>query len=182
MSNITAGKKRFHFNGLEHPRVRIENLVNETFFNSARTFISLASEHAGGAKEKQLHLAAIAFAAFGMEASFNRAGSKTYACWDDLDRKIGPRQKMALLNEQLNLGLTKGAEPYQTLSKALAVRDQIAHQKHEMYEIELESGSLNPSSDDIKPESWEEFATQEYANRIVEKCLEIHRLLVKKTK
>ena len=66
--------------------------------------------------------------AFAFEAYLNHVGSRTIACWAQLDR-LPPWSKFELLCETLGVKYSKGAgsRPLQTVAKLLDFRNTIAH-------------------------------------------------------
>jgi hypothetical protein len=60
------------------------------------------------------------FAAFTVEGYLNHLGQKRVRDWSELERKLGPREKLLLLRDMLHLSVDIARPPFQTLRDALA--------------------------------------------------------------
>ena len=69
------------------------------------------------------------FAAFTVEGYLNHLGQKRVRDWNELERKLGPREKLLLLREMLHISVDMSKRPFQTLNKILRLRDALAHGK-----------------------------------------------------
>lgn len=69
------------------------------------------------------------FAAFTVEGYLNHLGQKRVRDWNDLERKLGPREKLLVLREMLHLSVDISKRPFQTLHNMLRLRDALAHGK-----------------------------------------------------
>ena len=69
------------------------------------------------------------FASFTVEAYLNHLGQSRVQDWDAIERKLGPREKLARLREELKLSADESRRPFQTLQKMLRLRDALAHGK-----------------------------------------------------
>ncbi len=69
------------------------------------------------------------FATFTVEGYLNHLGQKRVRDWSDLERKLGPREKLLLLRGVLNLSVDFTRRPFQTLNNMLRLRDALAHGK-----------------------------------------------------
>jgi hypothetical protein len=73
-------------------------------------------------------LSGVVLTAFAFEAYLNHVGSRTFECWEELDR-LPPLAKLELLCEKLNVEFADGfgARPLQTVGKVLTFRNAMAH-------------------------------------------------------
>jgi hypothetical protein len=69
------------------------------------------------------------FAAFTVEGYLNHLGKKQVCDWSELERKLGPREKLLLLRNLLHLSVDIARRPFQTLRSMLCLRDSLAHGK-----------------------------------------------------
>jgi hypothetical protein len=69
------------------------------------------------------------FAAFTVEGYLNHLGQKQVRDWSELERKLGPREKLLLLRDMLHLSVDIARRPFQTLRDMLRLRDALAHGK-----------------------------------------------------
>jgi hypothetical protein len=69
------------------------------------------------------------FAAFTVEGYLNHLGQKRVRDWSELERKLGPREKLLLLRDMLHLSVDMARRPFQTLRDMLRLRDALAHGK-----------------------------------------------------
>jgi hypothetical protein len=69
------------------------------------------------------------FAAFTVEGYLNHLGQKRVRGWSELERKLGPREKLLLLRNLLHLSVHMARRPFQTLRDMLRLRDALAHGK-----------------------------------------------------
>ena len=72
------------------------------------------------------------FAAFTVEAFLNHLGQRKVKDWEVFERKLGPREKLLLLQQSLHLTADQGQRPFQTLRDMLRLRDALAHGKTEI--------------------------------------------------
>jgi len=91
-----------------------------------------ALEHAN--EEGQLYscMTAGLFAAFTIEAYLNHIGQIKVRNWDALERKLGPREKLLLLQEMFSFKADQSKPPFQRLHAVLSLRNSIAHGKTEI--------------------------------------------------
>ena len=112
-------------------------------------------------------MASIVFTAFTFEAYLNHVGPKVFECWLDLER-LGPREKLNIIAEKLNLEIDYGIRPWQVMTQIFAFRNRIAHGKTEIVKRQ-ETVSYSEQSDNklgtMAPTKWEEYCTKENAIR-----------------
>jgi hypothetical protein len=69
------------------------------------------------------------FAAFTFEGYLNHIGGKKIKNWDAIEKKLGPKEKLLLLEEILSFKADQTRPPFQTLHDILALRNHLAHGK-----------------------------------------------------
>jgi hypothetical protein len=105
--------------------------------NTTNTYVYcfIAAKHAVEQAQKEelgrfySCLAAGIFAAFTFEAYLNHIGQKCVRDWDVLERKLGPREKLILLQQLLKFTADQSQPPFQRLHDILYLRDSLAHGK-----------------------------------------------------
>jgi hypothetical protein len=97
-------------------------------FYAAKQALKHANEEEG-----QLYscMTAGLFAAFTIEAYLNHIGQIKVRNWDALERKLGPREKLLLLQEMFSFKADQSKPPFQSLHTVLILRNSIAHGKTE---------------------------------------------------
>jgi hypothetical protein len=113
-------------------------------------------------------MASLVFTAFTLEAYLNHIGSKLYKCWGDLERPLGPRQKLNLVAERLGIPIHYGERPWEVMRQLFGFRNDIAHGKSVVLE-ESKVVPLNEFSDEQAFEfiktKWEKYCRKENAIR-----------------
>lgn len=96
-------------------------------WNAARRALRRAQEQPEGSF--YFNMMAAVFAAFTVEAFLNHLGQHKMKDWKVFERKLGPREKLLLLEEVLHFSIDLGKRPFQSLHEMLSVRDALAHGK-----------------------------------------------------
>jgi hypothetical protein len=88
-----------------------------------------ALKHAKGLPTGSLYfyMMAATFSAFTVEAFLNHLGERRVPRWAALERRLGPKEKLILLQQALHLSVDESRRPFQTLSDMLRVRNALAH-------------------------------------------------------
>ena len=73
--------------------------------------------------------ASLVFTAFALEAFLNHIGHNLFKCWDDLERRLGPREKLNIIAERLQVDVNYGILPWQIVKDLFDFRNEIAHGK-----------------------------------------------------
>ena len=125
--------------------------------------------------------AALVFQAFAFEAALNHIGSKTFACWSEIE-KLPSRTKLALISDKADLTVDYGSPPFQLLSDLLRYRNSVAHAHTENLDVSYETKQGDDFEDDLyafTESKWEKFASRDNAlsvracsEEIVEKLYE----------
>jgi hypothetical protein len=106
--------------------------------------------------------ASLVFTAFTLEAYLNHVGAKLFACWDDLER-LGPREKLNLIAERLEVPTNYAARPWQVMKELFSFRNAIAHGKSRTFKAPTEVVSVDheePIEKWIARTEWEQFGTE----------------------
>lgn len=108
------------------------------------------------------------FAAFTVEGYLNHLGQKQIRDWNELERKLGPREKLLLLRNILHLSVNIASRPFQTLRDMLRLRDTLAHGKT----ITVKSDNIVSNKDDAKARNpqpeWKKLCSLRSVERMVE--------------
>jgi hypothetical protein len=67
--------------------------------------------------------------AFLLEAYLNHAGRGLLSSWSSVERKLGPKEKLALISELLEIAIDRGREPFRCFDDVFRFRDLVAHGK-----------------------------------------------------
>lgn len=110
-------------------RVRSEMTTNTYVYcwNAARRALEKARENKPGAL--YFKMMAGVFATFTVEGYLNHLGQKRVRNWSNMERKLGPQEKLLLLSDMLHLSVDTASRPVQTLRDMLQLRDALAHGK-----------------------------------------------------
>ena len=108
------------------------------------------------------------FAAFTVEGYLNHLGQKQVRDWSELERKLGPREKLLLLRNMLHLSVDMARRPFQTLRDMLRLRDSLAHGKT----LTVTSDNVVDDQDDEKARypqpDWKKLCSLSSVERMVE--------------
>ena len=108
------------------------------------------------------------FAAFTVEGYLNHLGQKQVRDWGELERKLGPREKLLLLRNMLHLSVDMARRPFQTLHDMLRLRDSLAHGKT----LTVTSDNVVDDQDDEKARypqpDWKKLCSLSSVERMVE--------------
>ena len=128
-------------------------------------------------------LSSITLSAFAFEAFLNYAGSHSFVCWNELERKLSVDAKLALLCEEFDLVFCKSKRPMQTCIELFIFRNTIAHGKSEYLE---DTFDVNPShikkyAQDYLSLDWENKVKDEkFAKRVREDLKAIMQTIYEK--
>lgn len=109
-------------------------------------------------------MASILFTAFTFEAFLNHLGSLKIKFWNEIE-SIRVLDKYKVLCKEFGVEPMFGQRPYQTMKELFQFRNSIAHGKSQILKREYE---VNPDVNmrDFEPKTrWEEYCTQENAER-----------------
>lgn len=111
--------------------------------------------------------ASLVFTAFALEAYLNHIGPKLFPDWSKLER-LGPRNKLKKVAEHLALKVD-GNRPWQVMEDLFGYRNDIAHgrsaQQTSTETVPLDEYRNRESLLQFVPTKWEEYGTQENAER-----------------
>ena len=109
--------------------------------------------------------ASLVFTAFTLEAYLNHVGRELFNCWEDLER-LGPREKMNLIAEHLEVPINYGNRPWQIMKELFGFRNAIAHGKSTTFKPPTKVVSAEeeePVEEWIAQTEWEAFCTEKNA-------------------
>src|SRR5690606_18990542 len=109
-------------------------------------------------------MASLLLRAFTFEAYLNHLGAKLLPFWDNVD-SIRVMDKYAVLCGHLKIQPNMGVRPYQTLRNLFKYRNSIAHGKSVILRETKEVSSSSEPHEHTPKADWEEYATQENAER-----------------
>lgn len=129
--------------------------------------------------------ASLVFTAFALEAYLNHIGQDVYACWEQIEPKLGPEQKLSLLCEKLAIKQDWSCQPWQTIRTLCRFRNSIAHGRgqelNEESSVPVQHFRPGASFFEMPLCEWEKFVTAESAVRAREDVLKICELLASKS-
>ncbi len=100
--------------------------------NGAYNAIETAREYRTGSNYQRL--SAILFAAFALEAHLNHVGEQKLQSWADIERKLNPDQKLALVAEVIGFNVDRSRRPFQNFREIFQFRNYFAHGRTESIE------------------------------------------------
>lgn len=113
-------------------------------------------------------MSTIVFCAFTLEAYFNHLGKQKLSSWTKIERKLGPKEKLALLLDIIDHTVDDSRKPFQTLIEIFKFRDALAHGKTE----DVQFKSPQKMEEEGLPRDpqlfWESFCNIVNAERCVE--------------
>ena len=112
----------------------------------------------------------------------NHVGESQFSSWVSLE-KLSPRGKLDLISEKLNIDIDYGNSPWQVVPEIFAIRNKIAHGKNELLEDQriLSVDTYDEIMGQFLVADWQEYATQETAQRVRDKVEEICKKIWKNT-
>ena len=127
-------------------------------------------------------MASLVFTAFTLEAFLNHIGQSIFKCWDDLEQ-LSPLRKLNLIAETLEIRKDEGKRPFQTISKLLRFRNDVAHGKtvhlKSTDQITVVDSEFDQHMRDSLQTPWQNYCNLENAERaredVEEVCHIIHR-------
>jgi hypothetical protein len=158
-------------------RVQASTTTNTYVYcwNTAREALRRAQQNAGG--HFYSCMTAGVFAAFTVEAFLNHLGQLRVREWDALERKLGPREKLLLLQQLLHLSVDHSKRPFQTLRDMLRLRDSVAHGKTETVTTDLVVEDPQDDSARYPEPDWKKLCAISSVARMVEDAEAIVRNL-----
>jgi hypothetical protein len=110
-------------------KVQKENEVNTYahLWHASWVFMHIAETKIEGSYYQIM--AGILFAALALEAFCNHVGKFLFPCWESIEKKLGPQEKLCLICEKLGIAKDDGKRPFQTVSELIKFRNSISHGK-----------------------------------------------------
>jgi len=117
------------------------------------------------------------FATFTVEGYLNHLGQKRVRDWSELERKLGPREKLLLLRGMFHLSVDIARRPFQTLHDMLRLRDALAHGKTLTVTSDLVVGDPDDETARYPQPDWKKLCSLGSVERMVEDAEEMVRHL-----
>ncbi len=108
------------------------------------------------------------FATFTVEGYLNHLGQKRVRDWSELERKLGPQEKLLLLRGMLHLSVDISRRPFQTLRDMLHLRDALAHGKTLTMTSDLMVGDPDDETAQYPQPDWKKLCSLSSVERMVE--------------
>jgi hypothetical protein len=127
-------------------------------------------------------LGSIVFTAFALEAFLNHVGESLFLSWPELE-KLTPKGKTDVITEKLGIAVNYGVMPWQIVPEIIGIRNKIAHGKNELLQDErmLTVDNYDQKMGVILRAPWQEYATQQNAEKARDKVEEICKIIWAKT-
>jgi hypothetical protein len=158
-------------------RVQSETTTNTYVYcwNAAHRSLEKARENKQGAL--YFRMMAGVFAAFTVEGYLNHLGQERVGVWNNLERKLGPQEKLLLLRDMLHLSVDISSRPFQTLHHMMRLRDALAHGK--TLTMKIDCVIDNPIDEEARyPQpNWKKLCSIDSVERMVEDAEQIIRHL-----
>ena len=71
------------------------------------------------------------FSALCLEAYLNHMGNERFPFWEEIDRKLGPKEKLEIISCEIGYKINYGERPFQTFRTIFKLRNQLVHGKTE---------------------------------------------------
>lgn len=107
------------------------------------------------------------FAAFTVEAFLNHLGQRRVPDWEVFERKLGPRGKLLLLQQQLRFSADQGKRPFQPFYNMLRLRDALAHGKTVTVATDVVVDNPEDESARYPEPKWKKLCTVASVSRMV---------------
>ena len=163
----------------EKKKYRVQSETTTTTYvycwNAAHRSLEKARENKPGAL--YFKMMAGVFAAFTVEGYLNHLGQERVGVWKNLERKLGPQEKLLLLRDMLHLSVDISSRPFQTLHDMVRLRDALAHGK--TLTMKIDCVIDNPAEEESRyPQpTWKKLCSIESVERMVEDAEQIIRYL-----
>jgi hypothetical protein len=123
-------------------------------------------------------LASMVLSAFYIEAYLNFLGKEKLECWAQIEKKLGPREKLELLTETIGCSIDKDRRPFRTFTEIIKFRNKIAHAKPEV--IDFDKVQLDKNGVPLPTPEWGKQCNRTTARRFFDDILEMVNELHKK--
>lgn len=130
-------------------------------------------------------LGSIVFSAFALEAFLNHIGDSLYSSWSEMEKKLDPKSKIAIICEKLEIKPDYGTMPWQIIPEIIGFRNKIAHGKSEFRRVETITechDEYSMAMYQLIESSWGEFVTESNAIRIHKEMEVLFEIIHQKAK
>ncbi len=161
-------------------RTQAEIFIHNDLANCAGHFRKVAREKIDTKKRTGVGLdmmAALTFLAFSVEAKVNFVGWRVFG--DDWAERKPLKDKINCLNDSLEVGLSWGSRPLQTIDKLKTFRDTLAHGKPDIVDVTTIE-NVEPEVWDAMKGPWEEAIEITFVEKCKKDVRELWKLLLEK--
>jgi hypothetical protein len=151
--------------------------AHATIWHTSRCLLDAGKERAEGSFHQ--FLASLVFTAFALEAYLNWLGEKVFRHWEYMNR-LSPLEKLQLLSDHLQIDLSLGSRPLQTVKALFKFRNSVAHAKPELLKeetVEVVNEHLDATLGTFILSDWEQYCNATNAERSREDVESIIKLL-----
>jgi hypothetical protein len=149
------------------------------WITAKRALKKATAQEAGSFYER---MTAAVFSAFTVEGFLNHLGQQRLRTdWDILERRLGPREKLLLLQRLIPLAVDDGKRPFQTLRDMLKVRDSLAHGKTQTVTTDTVVDDPEDESANYPEAPWSKLCSRSSVTLMVQDAEAIVRDLAKQT-
>lgn len=134
---------------------------------------------AKSSKEGQLYtcVSSLILAAFMLEAYFNHLGKQFDKSWDRNERKKSKRQKLESLSRAVSPPVDLSTRPFGSVTELFSFRDWMAHGRTLDESVNAEIDYTDELAKAIPGTKWQEFATVENAESLVDDAIKVVEIL-----
>ena len=117
------------------------------------------------------------FSALCLEAYLNHVGKEKLPFWEEIEKKLGPKEKLEIISYELGYKINYGKRPFQTFRTIFKLRNQLVHGKTESTSESNEQILEGDEAPIISQAKWQEQINIEAANKFSEDTKEILEIL-----
>ncbi len=146
-------------------KVKVDRMVLAYSYLQASSWNAL--EQAKEAETGRFYncMTAMLHSAFCLEAYLNHLGAKKVTCWNVLERKLSPGDKLEVLAKTMNFSIDVSQRPFQTFKQIFGFRNALVHARTEYVSVESEQ-RLGEGERPSKPQAdWEKMISLRIAQR-----------------
>jgi len=152
------------------PRFRVSAEATTLTYVFCRAAAQRALRHAQENERGSFYFFMMAgvFAAFTVEAFLNHIGGMHLHSWAEIERRLGPREKLRLLAEVRGWSIDLGRRPFQTLRDVFRLRDALAHGRTATATAEFTVEGEAPDYVEPPVPEWRQLCSSSSCARLVE--------------
>lgn len=108
------------------------------------------------------------FSAFCLEAYINHIGSKKLSFWENVEKKLGPKEKLEIIAHEIGYILDYGKRPFQSFDNIFKLRNLLVHGRTESFDEESEQTVSDGEIPILPKTKWQNFINIEMAEKFSE--------------